>query len=169
MMTILVPLDGSALAEQVLPFARLLAMSLSARIHLLHVVTDFERADVVAHEIEVLDQLSDLPYRQRTHLPQDWAILSRYAESYLAAPAASLREAGLETTTEVRFGLPAEIIVDEAERQQATLIAMATHGRSGLQRWALGSVADKVLHGTTIPLLLIRTGMRADWREPRGP
>jgi nucleotide-binding universal stress UspA family protein len=59
-------------------------------------------------------------------------------------------------TTSVANGHPAEVIVDEAARHAASLIVMATHGRGGLRRWALGSVADKVLHTTTTPLVLVR-------------
>jgi nucleotide-binding universal stress UspA family protein len=54
------------------------------------------------------------------------------------------------------IGYPAEVIVDEARRREVDLIVMATHGYSGLKRWALGSVADKVLHTTQTPLLLVR-------------
>jgi nucleotide-binding universal stress UspA family protein len=54
------------------------------------------------------------------------------------------------------IGYPAEVIVDEAERRHASLIVMATHGYSGLRRWTLGSTADKVLHSTRTPLLMIR-------------
>jgi nucleotide-binding universal stress UspA family protein len=55
-------------------------------------------------------------------------------------------------------GHAAEVLVDEAERREVDLIVMATHGYSGLRRWALGSVADKVLHATTTPLILVRVG-----------
>ena len=57
---------------------------------------------------------------------------------------------------QVETGYPAEVIVDSARERQAGLIVMATHGRSGLRRWTLGSVADKVLHASSIPLLLVR-------------
>ena len=53
------------------------------------------------------------------------------------------------------IGLPAEAIVDEASREGVDLIVMATHGASGLRRWAVGSVADKVLHATSTPLVLV--------------
>jgi nucleotide-binding universal stress UspA family protein len=53
-------------------------------------------------------------------------------------------------------GHPAEAIIDEAERQQSDVIVMATHGYSGIKRWSLGSVADKVLHATDTPLVLVR-------------
>jgi len=56
----------------------------------------------------------------------------------------------------VRLGHPAEEIVAVAAEQQAMLITMATHGYSGLKRWALGSVADKVLHAATTPLVMVR-------------
>jgi nucleotide-binding universal stress UspA family protein len=63
--------------------------------------------------------------------------------------------AELEVSIEVSPGAPAESIVEVAGRQPDTLIAMATHGYGGLKRWALGSVADKVLHATMTPFLLV--------------
>jgi nucleotide-binding universal stress UspA family protein len=56
----------------------------------------------------------------------------------------------------VVFGSPAEAIINEAVEHHVDLIVMATHGYSGIKRWTLGSVADKVLHASTIPLLLVR-------------
>jgi nucleotide-binding universal stress UspA family protein len=53
-------------------------------------------------------------------------------------------------------GHTAEAIIDEAARQSVNLVVIATHGYSGLKRWALGSVTDKVLHAATTPLLLVR-------------
>jgi nucleotide-binding universal stress UspA family protein len=63
---------------------------------------------------------------------------------------------GVQDLPAVRTGLPADQIIKMAERTSGTMIVMATHGYSGLKRWALGSVADKILHATTTPLLLVR-------------
>ncbi len=78
------------------------------------------------------------------------------AMEHLQHRAGELARPEITVSPNVEVGYPAEIILDEAVRRRADLIVMATHGRSGLQRWTLGSVADKVLHASTTPLLLIR-------------
>ena len=70
--------------------------------------------------------------------------------------AAVLQEHKAPITPVAVTGLPAESIVDEAARLGIDLIVMATHGASGLRRWAVGSVADKVLHASNTPLILVR-------------
>ena len=82
--------------------------------------------------------------------------LHEQASRQLNAVAAELRNDGLTVTPVVDNGHAAEVIVDEATRRNASLIVMATHGRGGLRRWAMGSVADKVLHAATMPLVLVR-------------
>ena len=78
----------------------------------------------------------------------------------LARLADGLSREQLRVTPLVAVGFPAEAIVDMAAERGADLIVMATHGHSGIRRWALGSVADKVLHTTTTPLVLVRAGER---------
>ena len=78
------------------------------------------------------------------------------AQSYLSRVSVALREAGATVTTIEHEGNAASIVVNEAEKVPNTLVAMSTHGRSGVSRWVLGSVTDKVLRATTNPLLIIR-------------
>jgi nucleotide-binding universal stress UspA family protein len=132
---ILVGLDGSPMAETVLPFAALLARRLPAEMVLVH-VTPMPDVGVRA----ALDEIADADRRR--------------AEAYLRERAAEL--AGIETSILVVLGDPASELVRTARLEEASLIALATHGRSGLGRWTHGSVADRVLHGTTTPLLLVR-------------
>ena len=66
----------------------------------------------------------------------------------------------------VQRGSPAEAIIESALPEKDSLIAMATHGRSGLNRWLLGSVAEKVLRGAANPLLLVRRGARRNGARP---
>ena len=80
----------------------------------------------------------------------------RESEIYLQEIAGTLGADRVECT--VQQGRAAEVILDRAETDPAMMIAMASHGRSGLNRWMLGSVAEKVLRGTTNPLLLVRAG-----------
>ena len=151
MKTILVPLDGSALAEQVLPSVRMLAPILGAKVKLLQVVLEMDQY-YLAMDFELSGSLAS----QRGQQPSPWDVLRQSAENYLERQAAQLRAAGIETTFEVRLGAPAEVIVEVAEREQATLIAMATHGYSGIKRWALGSVTDKLVHVANVPVFVVR-------------
>jgi nucleotide-binding universal stress UspA family protein len=76
--------------------------------------------------------------------------------SYLHGISIELANNGVEVSSEVRFGQPAEEIIAYARDIKADLIAMCTHGRSGIARWAYGSVADKVLRSAACPVLLVR-------------
>jgi nucleotide-binding universal stress UspA family protein len=82
--------------------------------------------------------------------------LAHAAEAYLTEQAQALRTANLDVTFEVTSGASADRIVDVATNELQALIAMATHGYSGLRRWTLGSVADKVVRGADVPVLLQR-------------
>jgi nucleotide-binding universal stress UspA family protein len=156
MKTILVPLDGSALAERVLPYARLLARTIDARLHLLRVVTDARHEPVPLDDPTVRAE-AGVPLGANEHdSAQAWTVLRQFAENNLAEHAARLRAGGLYVTYEVRVGAPAQMIVEVASECHARMIAMATRGNSGLTRWVLGSVADAVLHAAAAPVLLVR-------------
>jgi nucleotide-binding universal stress UspA family protein len=156
MKTILVPLDGSAVAEQVLPFVRRLAPILTARVHLLVVITDAQKQHLIAQfaaaPAGVVGQYeTDWHWERRAYMQ-----LAHAAEAYLTEQAQALRTANLDVTFEVTSGASAERIVDVATNEPQALIAMATHGYSGLRRWTLGSVADKVIQATRTPIFLVR-------------
>ena len=87
---------------------------------------------------------------------QEMASLRVNAQRCLNRVKDRLAEAGLESRVEILFGSPAKKIVEYAEREGIDLIAMATHGHSGFRRRVFGSVAEKVLRTTALPLLLIR-------------
>jgi nucleotide-binding universal stress UspA family protein len=156
MKTILVPLDGSALAEQVLPYVRTLALLLGARVQLLHVIVESQHESMVAEGIAaaygVIEPLATQYEREHRAL----ITLTQHAESYLGSHAALLRSQDIDTEIDVRCGPAAEVIVEAAENQHVALIAMATHGYSGLKRWALGSVTDRVAHSTAKPVFVVR-------------
>jgi nucleotide-binding universal stress UspA family protein len=137
----LVPLDGSKVAEQVLPYARFLAKSLGIPTELLGVV-----------DPETLVAFAN-PAQGR---PLDTRVTETMSRSaiYLETTARSFQ--GAQVKSSVAKGKPEDEVIERAAADKNTLIVMATHGRSGLQRWLLGSVADKVLHGATNHLLLIR-------------
>jgi nucleotide-binding universal stress UspA family protein len=156
MTTILVPLDGSPLAEHALPHARAMAQILDARLHLLRAVPEPVPEPVLIEAMPALSRLEVLPQeqhaRQRTAAHEACA----HAEGYLFSQVARLRGRGLRATTEVSIGRADEEIVAAAQHMHARMIVMATHGWSGLRRWALGSVADRVVRTSTTPVLLVR-------------
>jgi nucleotide-binding universal stress UspA family protein len=90
-------------------------------------------------------------------------------EADLARVSARLCDAGASVRVEMAFGRAAEEIVDYAEREGVDLIIMSTHGLSGLTRLILGSVFDKVLNATTLPILLIRPPRREGYPFPPAP
>lgn len=138
---ILVPLDGSKTAENVLPFARCFARSLQIPVELMAVMDMAEIArNVSAGERLFLDTLMD-----------DEAIRYR---NYLETVARNFPIGSVQCT--VKKGKAADVIIESTTGETETLIAMATHGRSGLGRFLLGSVAEKVLRGASNPLLLVR-------------
>jgi nucleotide-binding universal stress UspA family protein len=139
---ILVPLDGSPAAEHVLPLARFLARGLGAAVELMSVIDLVELArNVSAAENLFLDTLAEDETRGRTEY------LSQVARTF----------AGTEVRCRTERGNAESAIIEAAAAERECLIAMATHGRSGLNRWLLGSVAEKILRGTGNPLLLVRS------------
>jgi len=133
---ILVPLDGSKLAEKILPRVEKLVEFCQAEVHLLRVV--------VSYKIDPKEEK-----KEREQLVQEsWA--------YLEKIVARLRKGKVRAFAVVAYGKDAVQICDFARKNRLDLIAMATHGRSGLSRWALGSVADKVLSCSNVPVILFR-------------
>jgi nucleotide-binding universal stress UspA family protein len=136
---ILVPLDGSEFAKQALPLAGELAASANAELVLFQAVSP---------TLEIYHGM---------RLPEDTvAMICDQGRTNLEALAADLRSHAIPVETALVVGNAAEQIVEAAAEQHADLLVMATHGYSGIKRWALGSVADKVLHAARTPLLLIR-------------
>jgi nucleotide-binding universal stress UspA family protein len=133
---ILVPLDGSELAERILPEVLALAGPRGMEIHLLRVVHahTFPGTDPVTAQVQAVEE----------------------AQAYLTRLEARLVSGGLSVHTAVRYGHAAEEILDHAKVSGATLLAMSTHGRSGLRRFMLGSVAEAVVRHAPIPVLLVR-------------
>jgi nucleotide-binding universal stress UspA family protein len=146
----LIPLDGSKTAEKVLPYARALGGVLKIPVELLAVVDIGEMAaHMTASKARFLDTMV-----------QD---AERSCADYLKGIAA--RAGGVTIRWGVEKGKPEDVIIEKAAADKNTLIAMATHGRSGLNRWMLGSVAEKVLRGCENPLLLVRASEALDVEE----
>lgn len=140
-LTILVPLDGSELAEAALASVEMLAELRGARLHLLRVV-----------EPPTYPLYGD----GYVYIPFDQDAEQQEARAYLEALAARLNAEGKPTEVEVAVGQPGSTVARVAVERQADLIAMATHGRGGLARLVLGSVATGTLQRARVPLLLTR-------------
>jgi len=144
---ILTPLDGSTLSEGILPYVRALAPAFGARVDLLRSYQDLAYELAPSDEIDSASVVAALePIAERLH---------HQAENYLDRVASSLEPLGVQTNQLIRSGPAADIIVGEAAEVDDTLVAMSTHGRTGLGRWIMGSVTDRVLHTTLAPLLVV--------------
>lgn len=146
---IVVPLDGSELAEEALPDAERMARLTGAPILLLRVV-----------------DLTQLPWYGQFGMSMEYVASEQVilgdadqATTYLGTVAERIAAAGLAVTTEVRRGLTSRALIEATE--PGDLIVMASHGRSGMTRWFLGSVAEEILRHATVPVLLIKAGEAA--------
>jgi nucleotide-binding universal stress UspA family protein len=148
--TILVPVDGSELAESVFPHVEaLVRQSRSQPVDVILIrVCEPARMVMAGYGADAIGQAAIIADQAAAAMKED-------AEKYLAAVEKRLREAGLKVRTELLEGDPADEILEYAANNPVDLIAMATHGRSGISRWAYGSVASKVLRGIATPLLLV--------------
>ncbi|MBN2074627.1 MAG: universal stress protein [Dehalococcoidales bacterium] len=145
--TLLVPLDGSELAESVIPHVESLAKQRSVekmRIVLLRVAEDpFVTADY--------------PYKDwEEHVKRTKEHFKQGSKTYLEGLQQRLIQHGLIVDYKVLQGNPADEIIKYSHGNLPNLVIMATHGRSGIGRWEYGSVADKVLHGVSSPIFLVR-------------
>ena len=138
---ILVPLDGSELGEAALATATDIARCTGAILTLIRVPDH----PMMEYYIDQPVVLADLRSRD-----------AERARDYLDAIAARLRLDGLTVVTRVMGGAVADAILDVANTESADLIAMATHGRSGIGRFLLGSVADRVTAHADVPVILVR-------------
>jgi nucleotide-binding universal stress UspA family protein len=145
---ILVPLDGSKLAECVLPHVEALATCLAGAEVILASVTE----RVTGYR--VIEDYTE-PFGERL-APEAVGKEEEPAQKYLGKIAKTLEAKGVKARTEVLLGKPAEEIMLYADNKGCDLIIMASHGRSGLSRWAHGSVVDRVFKATAIPILMIK-------------
>jgi nucleotide-binding universal stress UspA family protein len=139
---ILLPLDGSTTAEQVLPPATSIAKAIGAEMVLFRVSIVYVSGWYTGEWFEPLEG--------------SFETANQYAKGYLDRVASKIASEGIEVSTTVEMGAVAKSIINYAEAQHIDLIAMCTHGRTGLARWILGSVADRVLRVGRTPILLVR-------------
>ncbi len=146
---VLVPLDGSKVGEAALPVIEKLITELPPQtkieITLLGVIT------ILRHWVVVGEASAPVSYTE-----DELALIKQRVSNYLESTAESLRSRGVTVRTIVCSGNAAEEILKTADELNADLIAMSTHGRSGLRRMAFGSITDKVLRGAGRPVLMVR-------------
>lgn len=136
---ILLPLDGSKMAEQALPHAIAQAEHFGAELILLRVIEPFPQV----RSMSVADMTA---VREQT---EEWT------REYFDRITAALQGRAIPFTTDIVEGRPNVVITQYAEANQVDLIVICSRGLSGLSRWLMGSVADRVLRGATVPVLLV--------------
>ena len=141
----MVPLDGSALAECVLPHVEAITKGCAAKELVLLRIVEPERVYSVSNSPLDPNLASARESEQR-----------KFAEDYLKQIAERLTGTGATCTAKAIVGRVAESLVDYCVNHDIDLIIIATHGRSGITRWVRGSVADKILRSSTIPVMMVR-------------
>lgn len=146
---VLVPLDGSKVGEAALPVIEQLiakcAPGTKVEITLLGVIT------LLRHWVVVGEASAPVSYTE-----DELKLIKKRVMDYLEKTGQSLKGTGITLKTMVSTGNAADEILKAADETKADLIAMSTHGRSGLRRLAFGSITDKVLRGASIPVLMVR-------------
>ena len=137
---ILLPLDGSALSEQALPYAAAQAECFQAELILLRVLPPLPTS------------------RGQESSARKWAEVytADLARQYLENIAATIQEQNVRTQITIIEGHPPQDIVEYAEANDVDMIVMCTRGHTGFSRWLMGSVADRVMRGANVPVLLVR-------------
>ena len=148
---VIVPLDGSRAAQAVLPCVQEMAKTLKLEVVLIQVIS-----------AETTIQFTPMG-------PDTWAVpndilqqIDVLASGYLAGVGRELEREGISVRWDVLRGAPAHSIVEFSKETPGSIVAMTTHGRSGLRRWVLGSVADQVVRASGEPVLVIRPDAAAD-------
>ena len=146
---ILVTLDSSRFSEAIIPYVEKLAKSMNSEVTLLRVI-----------ESAKLPQLA--AYRDREKYEKDFmAKMEREAERYLDKKKTALAGKGVKVNSAFLTGKPIETILQYSEEKSVNLVALTTHGFSGISKWAYGSVASKIIEGSPKPVLLVRPPLPA--------
>jgi nucleotide-binding universal stress UspA family protein len=159
--TILVPLDGSELAEAVLPHVEALAKQRGPELVEVVLLGAYEPVSALGYyppSARFESPQGAVHVMPRDYVRGESARLKLVAEQYLSGVARRLGASGLKVSCQALAGAPAEVIVDYANNHPFNLIVMSTHARSGLSRWTYGSVAARVLRGVSSPIFLVRVG-----------
>jgi len=151
---ILVPLDGSKLAEIVLPHVERIAGESDSDVIL---TTVTERISASSYNVQIAPDTGRIPVVEPImKVPVAIGKMQRQGQRYLNRIAKRLTKKGLRVETSVLLGRPADEIRSFAEEQGVDLIIMSSHGRSGRSKWALGSISDKMLRASEVSMLLVK-------------
>ncbi|NJN84349.1 MAG: universal stress protein [Caldilineaceae bacterium] len=167
---LLIPLDGSDFSHQIVRVVRSFFDPSDVRIVLLRVANPPAAAGRMHHEVYSVapsglgsyESYSQILETEYASVESDLEVLRTEVQESMRAEVEQLRAAGYTVRADVRFGDPAERIVDYAKRESVELIAMATHGRTGLGRLVLGSVAERILRSVSTPVLLMRPDVEVE-------
>ncbi len=151
---ILIPLDGSRIGEAALPYIEELMSKLSPRVKLEFIL--LQVVSLLTHYVTAGELMAPVAYTEK-----EMEQLQQQARDYLNTVGESIRSKKISVKIRVRIGNAAEEIIKAADEINVDLIAMSTHGRHGISRWAFGSVTDKVLHGSHKPILVVRAPKKA--------
>lgn len=148
--TILVPLNGDKSSEAVLPYVEKLVKQIGIEKLRVILLSVCEKPQISS------DYPSTMPLSWEEHVEKERLMCKLASGPYLANVSKRLEDAGLKVQFDVSLGKPGHEIIKYAKESNAGLIAMSTHGRSGLSRWAYGSVAEQVMLGTLTPAMMVR-------------
>jgi len=151
---ILVPLDGSEIGEAALPVVEGLVSKIAPKQKV--EITLFQAISSPAHYVIAGEASARIPYTEK-----ELELIKEKTREYLKKAGEGVKSEGVVVKTKVTIGNAADEILKIAEEINADLIAMSTHGRSGLSRWAFGSVTDKVLRAGITPVLVVRAQKKA--------
>ncbi len=151
---ILIPLDGSKTGETALPYVESIVSKLSPTVKA--VLTLFQVASFLTHYVAAGELMTPISYTE-----QEMEQIQQQARNYLNRVAKDIRSKKVSVKIRVGIGNAAEEIIKAADEIDADLIAMSTHGRHGISRWAFGSVTDKVLRAGHKPMLMVRAPKEA--------
>ena len=151
---ILVPLDGSKIGEAALPYVEELVSKLSPRVKV--ELTLLQVVSLLTHYVVAGEAATPVFYTE-----QEMEQIQQQARDYLNTVGEGIRSKKVSVKIRVGIGNAADEIIKAADEINVDLIAMSTHGRHGISRWAFGSVTDKVLRGGHKPVLLVRAPKEA--------
>ena len=151
---ILIPLDGSKIGEAALPYVEELVSKLSPRVKV--EITLLQVVSLLTHYVVAGEAVAPITYTEK-----EMEQIQQEARDYLNTVGEGIRSKKVGVKIRVGIGNAAEEIIKAADEINVDLIAMSTHGRHGISRWAFGSVTDKVLRGGHKPVLLVRVPKKA--------
>jgi nucleotide-binding universal stress UspA family protein len=166
---ILIPLDDTPFSRQIFPFVQRLFAPQETHINLLRIAKPPTAAAPPPQPLLIRGDLTFAPYapygapdvaaqaqRQTIHSGEEAESFRQGLKNELEPDLTQWQQAGYAVTATVHFGNPADEIADFAKNEQIDVVAMVTHGRTGLNKLFQGSIAEAVLHKLSIPMLLVR-------------